>query len=591
MRTVVVYSCLFGFVGFLLVSNAFCATGDLNPAGRREKDYDLIIRGGMIYDGSGSAPRIGDVAITGDAIMAVGSLPDASGKMEIDAAGLAVAPGFINMLSWAAKSLLMDGLAQSDIRQGVTLEVMGEGMSMGPLNDAMKKEKQRELNGTVPWTTLGEYLEFQVQRGVSTNIASFVGNATVRRYVMGSENRAPTPDELDRMRRLVRQAMEEGALGISSARIYVPSLYADTHELIALAEVAAEYGGMYISHIRNESSRLLESAEELITIARKANIRAEVYHLKAAGKSNHHKLDRVIKKIETARADGLHITANMYPYTAAATGLDVTMPPWVHEGGDRARARRLTNPQMRKRIRREMLTPSEKWENIYLAVGSPDNILLLGFRNKNLRMLTGKTLAQAAAMRGTSPEETIMDLILEDNSRVEAIFFSMSEENVRKKIALPWMSFGSDEEALATKGVFLDSHPHPRAYGTFARVLGRYVREEKIIPLETAIRRFTSLPAENLRLKRRGALKPGYFADVVVFDPATIKDRATYENPHQYAIGVVHVFVNGVHVLRNGNHTGATPGRVVRGPGWRHPVRNRFERPLQKTNKYVSACQ
>jgi N-acyl-D-amino-acid deacylase len=591
MRTGVIHSCLLIIIEFLLCSNALCATGELNPVVRRDNTYDLIIRGGMIYDGSGSASLIGDVAITGDTIMAVGSLAHARGKMDIDVAGLAVAPGFINMLSWAAKSLIEDGLAQSDIRQGITLEVMGEGMSMGPLNGAMKKEKQRELNCAVPWTTLGEYLEYLVQRGVSTNVASFVGNATVRRYVMGRDKRAPTPDELDRMRRLVRQAMEEGALGISSALIYVPSLYSDTNELIALAEVAAKYGGMYISHIRNEGSRLLESADELITIARKANIRAEFYHLKAAGKSNHHKLDRLVKKIETARAQGLQITANMYPYTAAATGLSVTMPPWVHQGGDQARARRLKNPEMRKRIRREMTTPSEKWENIYLAVGSSDNILLAGFRNKNLSMFIGKTLAQAAAMRGTSAEETIMDLILEDNSRVDALFFYMSEENIRKKIALPWMSFGSDAEALAPEGVFLESNPHPRAYGTFARILGKYVREEKIISLETAIHRLSALPAENLRLKRRGALKPGYFADVVVFNPATIQDRATYENPHQYATGVVHVFVNGVQVLRNGNHTGAKPGRVMRGPGWRSHVQNRFEPNLQKTGKFVSICQ
>jgi N-acyl-D-aspartate/D-glutamate deacylase len=579
MRIGVAHSCPISIVVFLFFSNTLYATGDLNPTDPRENIYNIIIRGGKIYDGSGSPPRTGDVAITGDTIMALGSLPHTKAKIEIDAAGLAVAPGFINMLSWAGVSLIEDGHAQSDIRQGVTLEVMGEGMSMGPLNRAMKQEKQRELDRPVPWTTLGEYLEFLVQRRVSTNVASFVGNATIRQYIMGNENRTPTPNELDKMRRLVRQAMEEGALGVSSALIYVPSMYADTEELIALAKVVAKYDGMYISHIRNEGSRLLEAAEELITIARKANIRAEIYHLKAAGNANHHKLDKVIKKIETARAAGLHITANMYPYTAAATGLNVTMPPWVHEGGQQARARRLQNPQTRKRIRREMLSPSDRWENIYLAVESPDNILLAGFQSPNLRILTGKTLAQVAALRGTSPEETVMDLILEDNSRVDALFFYLSEENVRKKIALPWMSFGSDEIALAPQGHFLDKHAHPRAYGTFARILGLYVREEKIIPLETAIQRMTSLPAENLRLKRRGALKPGYFADVVVFNPATIKDHATYERPHQYATGVMHVFVNGVPVLRNGKHTGAKPGRVVRGPGWQHSPTKQSSKP------------
>jgi N-acyl-D-amino-acid deacylase len=492
--------------------------------------------------------------------------------VEIDAAGLAVAPGFINMLSWATESLIADGRSQSDIRQGVTLEVFGEGWSMGPLNEAMRREmleRQGDIKYEIPWTTLGEYLEYLVRRGVSTNVASFVGATTVRIHVLGYENRPPTPEEMERMRQLVRQAMEEGALGVGSSLIYAPAFYASTEELIELCKVAAEYGGMYISHIRSEGNRLLEAIDELIRIAREAKIPAEIYHLKAAGRANWPKLDEAIRRIEAARAQGLRITANMYPYTAGATGLDAAMPPWVQEGGHRAWIERLKNPAIRQRVTREMRTPTDRWENLYLMAGSPENVLLVGFKNEALKPLTGKTLAEVARLRGRSPEDTIIDLVIEDDSRVGAVYFLMSEENVRKQIALPWMSFGSDAESLAPEGVFLKANPHPRAYGTFARVLGRYVREEKIIPLEEAIRRMTSLPAENLKLDRRGRLKVGYFADVVVFDPAKIQDHATYERPHQYATGVIHVFVNGVPVLRNGEHTGATPGRVVRGPGYK----------------------
>jgi N-acyl-D-amino-acid deacylase len=492
--------------------------------------------------------------------------------VEIDAAGLAVAPGFINMLSWATESLIADGRSQSDIRQGVTLEVFGEGWSMGPLNEAMRREmleRQGDIKYEIPWTTLGEYLEYLVRRGVSTNVASFVGATTVRIHVLGYENRPPTPEEMERMRQLVRQAMEEGALGVGSSLIYAPAFYASTEELIELCKVAAEYGGMYISHIRSEGNRLLEAIDELIRIAREAKIPAEIYHLKAAGRANWPKLDEAIRRIEAARAQGLRITANMYPYTAGATGLDAAMPPWVQEGGHRAWIERLKNPAIRQRVTREMRTPTDRWENLYLMAGSPENVLLVGFKNEALKPLTGKTLAEVARLRGRSPEDTIIDLVIEDDSRVGAVYFLMSEENVRKQIALPWMSFGSDAESLAPEGVFLKANPHPRAYGTFARVLGRYVREEKIIPLEEAIRRMTSLPAENLKLDRRGRLKVGYFADVVVFDPAKVQDHATYERPHQYATGVIHVFVNGVPVLRNGEHTGATPGRVVRGPGYK----------------------
>lgn len=535
-------------------------------------DYDVVIRGGTIYDGSGSPPFVGDLAIRGDTIAAIGSLGNARGRVEIDAAGLAVAPGFINMLSWATESLIADGRSQSDIRQGVTLEVFGEGWSMGPLNEAMRREmleRQGDIKYEIPWTTLGEYLECLVRRGVSTNVASFVGATTVRIHVLGYENRPPTPEEMERMRQLVRQAMEEGALGVGSSLIYAPAFYASTEELIELCKVAAEYGGMYISHIRSEGNRLLEAIDELIRIAREAKIPAEIYHLKAAGRANWPKLDEAIRRIEAARAQGLRITANMYPYTAGATGLDAAMPPWVQEGGHRAWIERLKNPAIRQRVTREMRTPTDRWENLYLMAGSPENVLLVGFKNEALKPLTGKTLAEVARLRGRSPEDTIIDLVIEDDSRVGAVYFLMSEENVRKQIALPWMSFGSDAESLAPEGVFLKANPHPRAYGTFARVLGRYVREEKIIPLEEAIRRMTSLPAENLKLDRRGRLKVGYFADVVVFDPAKVQDHATYERPHQYATGVIHVFVNGVPVLRNGEHTGATPGRVVRGPGYK----------------------
>ncbi len=537
-------------------------------------EYDVVIRGGTIYDGSGSPPFVGDVALRGDTIAAIGSVGNARGRVEINAAGLAVAPGFINMLSWATESLIADGRSQSDIRQGVTLEVFGEGWSMGPLNEAMKREmleRQGDIKYDIPWTTLGEYLEYLVQRGVSPNVASFVGATTLRIHVLGYADRPPTPEELERMRQLVRQAMEEGALGVGSSLIYAPAFYASTEELIELCKVAAEYGGMYISHIRSEGNRLLEAVDELIRIAREAKIPAEIYHLKAAGRANWPKLEEAIRRIEAARAAGLRITANMYPYTAGATGLNAAMPPWVQEGGHRAWIERLKNPAIRERVKREMRTPTDRWENLYLMAGSPENVLLVGFKNEALKPLTGKTLAEVARLRGKSPEDTIIDLVIEDNSRVDTVYFLMSEENVKRQIALPWVSFGSDAESLAPEGVFLKSNPHPRAYGTFARVLGRYVREEKVIPLEEAIRRMTSLPAENLKLDRRGRLKVGYFADVVVFDPAKIQDHATYERPHQYATGVLHVFVNGVQVLKDGEHTGAKPGRVVRGPGYKGP--------------------
>lgn len=532
-------------------------------------EYDLVIRNAMIYDGSGAAPVAGEVAINADTIAAVGKLENAVGKQEIDARGMAVAPGFINMLSWATVSLIEDGRSQSDIRQGVTLEVFGEGWSMGPLNEKMKqddREQQGDIKYDINWTTLGEYLEYLANRGVSTNIASFVGATTVRIHEVGYENRPPTPEELERMKALVRQAMEEGALGVGSSLIYAPAFYAKTDELIELCKVAAEHGGMYISHIRSEGNRLLESVDELIEIARAANIPAEIYHLKAAGRTNWHKMDEVIARVESARAPGLQITADMYTYTAGATGLDAAMPPWVQEGGYQAWVQRLQDPAIRKRVIKEMTEPTNEWENLFLHAG-PENVLLVGFKSDSLKYLTGKSLAEVASMRNSTPPEAAIDLVIQDGSRVESVYFLMSEDNLKKQIALPWVSFDSDAASQAPEGNFLKSSVHPRAYGNFARLLGKYVREEKVISLEEAIRRLTTLPAGNLKIKKRGSLTPGYFADVVVFDPATIKDHATFEKPQQYAAGVQHVFVNGEQVLKDGEHTGAKPGRVVRGPG------------------------
>ena len=544
------------------------------PAGAQHKarqTYDLIIRHGTIYDGSAKPPFVGDVAIQGDKIVVVGSLKNARGRTEIDATGLAVAPGFINMLSWATESLLYDGRSQSDIRQGVTLEVFGEGGSMGPLNEKMKKEmleQQGDIKFDIKWSTLAEYLDYLVQRGISPNVASFIGATTVRIHEIGYEDRPPTPAELERMRALVRQAMEEGALGVGSSLIYAPAFYAKTDELVELCKVAAASGGMYISHMRSEGSRLEEAVDELLTIARQASIGAEIYHLKAAGKLNWGKLDAVIAKINRARAEGLRVTADMYTYPAGATGLDAAMPPWVQEGGLKAWIARLKDPAIRERVAREMSVATDKWENLYEAAG-PEGILLVGFKSDALKPLTGKTLTQVAAMRAKSPQETAMDLVIEDDSRVGTIYFLMSEENIRKQIKLPWVSFGSDAESPAPEGPFLKSNTHPRAYGNVARLLGKYVRDEKLIPPEEAIRRLTSLPATNLKIQQRGLLKPGYFADVVIFDPAKIQDHATFEKPHQYSTGVVHVFVNGTQVLKDGEHTGAKPGRVVRGPGYK----------------------
>jgi N-acyl-D-amino-acid deacylase len=529
-----------------------------------------VIDDGTIYDGSGHPPYRADIAIRDDRIAAIGEVDASQALRVIDANGLAVAPGFINMLSWATESLIADGRSQGDIRQGVTLEVFGEGESMGPLNEAMRAEmtaRQGDIRFDIPWTTLGEYLEYLARKGISPNVASFVGATTVRANELGAVDRPPTPDELGRMQELVREAMREGALGVGSSLIYAPAFYADTDELVALMQAAAEYDGMYISHMRSEGNRLLESIDELIHIAEASGAPAEIYHLKMSGRENWDKFDAAVAKIEAARARGTRITADMYTYPAGSTGLDAAMPPWVQEGGYQAWAARLQDPEIRRRVHDEMLAPTDDWENLMLAAG-PEGTLLVGFRNHDLRKYTGKTLAAVAAQRGTDPATTAMDLVVEDGSRVQVIYFLMSEENVAKAVALPWVSFGSDAASMATEGVFLNTSTHPRAYGNFARVLGKYVRDEHVLTMQAAIHKLTLLPATNLKLVDRGALREGYFADVVVFDPTRIQDHATFERPHQYSTGMLDVFVNGVQVLADGEHTGALPGRVVRGPGW-----------------------
>ena len=534
-------------------------------------EYDVILRNGTLYDGTGSAPVVGDLAIDGDAIVAMGDLGRAVGRTEIDVDGLAVAPGFINMLSWATSSLIEDGRAQSDIRQGVTLEVMGEGNSMGPLTEAMKEEAVRlqgDIKFDIEWNTLDEYLRFLEDRGVSPNIASFIGAATPRKVVVGYDDLAPTPEQLDEMRAIVRKAMEEGAMGLASALIYPPGSFASPDELTAMAQVVAEHDGLYISHVRGEGAHLVDAVGELVDVARSTGVRAEIYHFKASGRKNWPLFDDAVALVDAARADGLAITADVYTYPAGATGLNASMPPWVQEGGFEASLERLADPELRRRIAKEMLEESDDWENMYLGAGSPDNILLVGFKNPELKKYTGKSLGEVAAERSTSPEITAMDLIVEDGSRVTCVYFSQSDEVVAKAVALPWVSFCSDESAPAIEGVFLKKNNHPRAYGSFARVLAKYARQEGVITIEEAVRKLSGLPAANLKLDRRGLLREGYFADVVVFDPDTIQDHATFVEPHQYATGVAHVFVNGTQVIDRGEHTGATPGRVVRGPGW-----------------------
>ena len=534
--------------------------------------YDHLIRNATIYDGSGNAPTRGDVAINADTIVAIGNLGKARGKTETDAQGMAVAPGFINMLSWANESLIADGRSQSDIRQGVTLEVMGEGWSPGPLSQQMKilqAKLQGGANHRIEWTTLGEYLDFLTNKGVACNVASFVGATTVRIHVLGYDNRPPTAPELVQMKQLVRTAMEEGAMGVGSSLIYPPAFYASTQELIELCQVAAEYDGLYISHLRSEGNRFLPAVQELIDIAKTAKIRAEIYHLKAAGRANWPKMDSALALIESARGAGLAITANMYLYPAGATGLAAALPPDLQEGGDEAFLARLRDPKRRDEILKAITTPTDAWENLYLAAGSPDRVQLVDFAADSMKYLTGKTLAQVAQLRHTSPEQTIVDLLIANQGEVGTVYFMMSEENIRKQLAYPWVSVGSDAASMSAEGTFLQNSTHPRAYGNVARLLAKYVREAQVMTVQEAVRRLTSLPATNLKIAKRGWLKPGYFADVVVFDPEKVQDHATFDRPHQYSTGVAHVWVNGQQVLKNSEPTGALPGRVVRGPGWK----------------------
>jgi N-acyl-D-amino-acid deacylase len=554
----------------ILCASAFAAALHLTAAAPSPSAFDVIIKGGTVYDGTGAEGRRADIAIRGDRIAGIGDFSNNDSKKVVNADGLAVAPGFINMLSWSTESLIQDGRSQSEIRQGVTTEIMGEGESMGPLNARMKERivrEQKDIKFEITWNTLAEYLRYLESRGVSCNVASFLGATTVREYVIGLEDKQPTPQQLDEMRELVRREMEAGALGIGTSLIYPPAFYAKTEELIELCKIAAKYQGKYISHMRSEGNQLLQAFDELVRISREAGIPAEVYHIKAAGEKNWPKAAQLLERIEAAQKEGLKIRANMYTYTAAGTGLDACLPPWTEDGGYPALFKRLRDPATRAKIAEQVRVDSDQWENLYLASGSPARILLVGFKSEKLKPLTGKSLAEVAQMRARDPIETLMDLIAEDESRIETIYFLMSEENVKKELAKPWISFGSDEASQAPEGVFLKSHPHPRAYGNFARVLGKYSRDEKAVTLTEAVRRLSALPATNLELDHRGFLKEGMFADVVIFDPVTIGDRATFDNPHQYAVGMKHVFVNGAQVLKDGEHTGAKPGRALWGPG------------------------
>jgi N-acyl-D-amino-acid deacylase len=565
-----------GLAAAVMLFAAACSdSGEKAPNTPAQTDaparYDVIIEGGTVYDGSGAPGEAADIAIAGDRIAAIGDLDGASAETVIDAEGLAVAPGFVNMLSWAVDDLIEDGRSLGDISQGVTLEVFGEGVSYGPWSEEMKaqaKKRQSDIKYDIEWTTLGEYLEYLEERGVSPNVASFVGATTLRASVIGYENREASPEELEEMQGMVRDAMREGAMGVGSSLIYAPANFANTEELIALNKAAGEYGGMYISHIRSEAQELLEAIDELIEIAEKAGVPAEIYHFKASGQSNWDKLDKAIAKIEAAQDAGLKITADMYAYPASSTGLDAAMPLWVQEGGYEKWAERLKDPEVRKKVSEAILNPSEDFVSGIANAGGPEGVLLVGFRNPDLRKYIGKTLAEVAQERGTPYPETAMDLVIEDGSRVQVVYFSMSEDNIKKKIALPWVSFGSDGGSMAPEGVFLEQSTHPRAYGNFARIFAKYVREEGVLTIEEAVRKLTSLPAGNLKIKDRGLLAPGYYADVVIFDPETIQDKATFAEPHQLAVGVEDVFVNGVLTIEDGEHTGATAGRVVRGPGW-----------------------
>jgi len=538
---------------------------------QQTQQYDVIIRNGMIYDGSDSEPVKGDIGINADTIAFIGDLKDAKGKNETDAKGMAIAPGFINMMGHSEEALIQDGRSQSDIRQGVTTEIFGE-FSMGPLNAKMKQQQQDgqgDIKYKVEWNTLGEYMNYLEKKGISPNIASFVGTGVVRTYIIGEDNKAPTPAQLDSMKLLVSQAMQEGALGVTNALIYPPDNFAKTDELIALSKEAAKYGGTYSSHMRSEGNKFLEAVDELITISKEANIPAEIFHLKAAGKNNWNKMDSAIKKVEKARSEGMDITADMYTYLAGATGMTSAFPPTLQDGGFGKLWQRLHDPVIRKQMTKAMNTDASDWENLYYGAGGAEHVLLLSFKQDSLKKFTGKTLAEVAKMRGTTPEETAMNLIIQDSTRVGVAYFLMNEDNVKKQVALPWVSFGSDEASYTTEGVFLKSNAHPRAYGNFARVLGHYARDEKVLTLKDAIAKLAALPAKHLKLNKRGEIKVGYYADIVIFDPQKIKDNSTFEKPHQYSEGMIDVFVNGVQVLKDGEHTGTKPGRFVKGPGYK----------------------
>ena len=538
---------------------------------QQKTSYDTIIRNGLVYDGNGGEPFKADIAIQTDSIAFIGDLSNATAKNEVDAKGLAVAPGFINMMGHSEESLFQDGRAQSDIRQGVTTEIFGES-SFGPLNANMKNQMQNgqgDVRYNVSWNTLGEYMQVLEKKGIAPNIASFVGSGAVRQYVIGEANVAPTPAQLDSMKLLVDQAMEEGALGITNALIYPVDFFAKTDELIALAKEASKYGGTYSSHMRSEGNKLLEAVEELITISKEANIPAEIFHLKAGGKDNWPKMDSVIKRVERARKEGLDITSDMYTYLAGATGMTSAFPPTLQDGGFGKLRERLQDPKIRAEMKLAMNTNAQGWENLYYGAGGAEHVLLLGFKQDSLKKFTGKTLAEAAKIRNKSPEETAMDLIIQDSTRVGVAYFLMNEDNVKKQVALPWVSFGSDEGSYTNEGVFLKSNAHPRAYGNFARVIGHYVRDEKVLTLQAAIQKLANLPAKHLKLQKRGELKTGYYADIVIFDPAKVKDNATFEKPHQYADGMVDVFVNGINVFKNGEPTGIAAGRFVKGPGYK----------------------
>jgi N-acyl-D-amino-acid deacylase len=552
----------------LLALSLIAANGQ-SHAQSQPQSFDIIIKGGTVYDGSGRPGRRVDVAIKGDRIAAVGNLSRANATTVIDAKGLAVAPGFINMLSHSETSLIVDPRSLSEIKQGVTTQIFGE-FSMGPLNEQTKQrllQSRAEGRPEIQWTTLVEYLAYLEKRGIPQNVASFIGAVTIREHVIGQEDKQPTPAQLDQMRELVRREMEGGALGITTALIYPPAFFAKTEELIELCKVAAKYKGKYTTHMRSEGNQLIEAVQETMRISREAGLPAEIYHLKASGASNWSKMDQVIRMIEQARRKGMKITANMYTYPAGGTGLDASMPPWVWEGGREAGYKRLQDPATRQKIAGAIRTPSNDWENLYMLAGSPDRLLLASFRTEQLKPLVGKTLGEVAKIRGKDPVETIMDLVLEDRSRIGTIYFLMSEDNIKKQIRRPWVSFGSDAASIAPEGNVLRSSAHPRAYGNFARLLGKYVREEKVISLTEAVRRLSGLPATNLGLDHRGFLRPGMFADVVIFDPQTIADRATFENPHQLSVGVRDVFVNGVQVLKDNESTGAKPGKALWGPG------------------------